>query len=325
MEQAHTQLIAQLNERISAADNTPLYMKFAQTVKNAVRSGILEHGNILPGERDLSQLTGVSRITVRYARRCRPGRRGCSNTCPRLRNANQQYLRVFAQRSARFSQQVVLRGKNRIRCGLTKELYLARKRWHSSWLLSAGSDVFLLKRIRYVDEDAVSIEESWVPAHLIHDVDAIGVSLYDYFRSQHIFPQRTRSRVSARMPDAEFRAHIQMDSKVPVLVIKQVALDQQQRPIEYSISYCRSDLYVLCARVAPRVMGRNRRHDAQLPGTPPRYLTALESASVQPDASPASMPPAWLSPAPIVSMTAVANAGTQPDVCALKYHAPSLS
>ena len=31
MEQAHTQLIAQLNERISAADNTPLYMKFAQT------------------------------------------------------------------------------------------------------------------------------------------------------------------------------------------------------------------------------------------------------------------------------------------------------
>ena len=53
MEQAHTQLIAQLNERISAADNTPLYMKFAQTVKNAVRSGILEHGNILPGEREV--------------------------------------------------------------------------------------------------------------------------------------------------------------------------------------------------------------------------------------------------------------------------------
>ena len=36
MEQAHTQLIAQLNERILAADNTPLYIKFAETVKNAV-------------------------------------------------------------------------------------------------------------------------------------------------------------------------------------------------------------------------------------------------------------------------------------------------
>lgn len=67
MEQAHTRLIDQLNERIAAPDNTPLYLKFAETVKNAVRNGVLEHGNILPGERDLSQLTGVSRITVRKA------------------------------------------------------------------------------------------------------------------------------------------------------------------------------------------------------------------------------------------------------------------
>jgi DNA-binding GntR family transcriptional regulator len=95
-----------------------------------------------------------------------------------------------------------------------------------------------------MDDDAVSIEESWVPVGLIPDPDAIGISLYDYFRSQNIFPQRTRSRVSARMPDSEFQAHIKMDEKIPVLVIKQVALDQQHRPIEYSISYCRSDLYV---------------------------------------------------------------------------------
>lgn len=56
--------------------------------------------------------------------------------------------------------------------------------------------------------------------------------------------RNVHARVSARMPDAEFQSHIQMDSKVPVLVIKQVALDQQQSTIEYSISYCRSDSYV---------------------------------------------------------------------------------
>jgi DNA-binding GntR family transcriptional regulator len=83
-----------------------------------------------------------------------------------------------------------------------------------------------------------------VPAPLIADPDAIGISLYEYFRSQNIFPQRTRSRVSARMPDAEFQSHIKMDDRIPVLVIKQVALDQLQQPIEYSISHCRSDLYV---------------------------------------------------------------------------------
>ncbi|ECW3137742.1 GntR family transcriptional regulator [Salmonella enterica] len=225
MEQAHTRLIAQLNERISAADNTPLYMKFAQTVKDAVRSGILEHGNILPGERDLSQLTGVSRA----------------------RGYGTQINNIFeySLKEARgFSQQVVLRGKKPDTLWVNKRVVSCPDEVAQHLAIPAGSDVFLLKRIRYVDEDAVSIEESWVPAHLIHDVDAIGISLYDYFRRQHIYPQRTRSRVSARMPDDEFQSHIQMDGKVPVLVIKQVALDQQQRPIEYSISYCRSDLYV---------------------------------------------------------------------------------
>jgi DNA-binding GntR family transcriptional regulator len=115
MEQAHTRLIAQLNERIAAADNTPLYLKFAETVKNAVRSGVLEHGNILPGERDLSQLTGVSRITVRKAMQALEAE-GVVTRCPGLRNANPQHLRIFAERGARFSQQVVLR-KRPTRCG----------------------------------------------------------------------------------------------------------------------------------------------------------------------------------------------------------------
>ena len=109
MEQAHTQLIAQLNERISAADNTPLYMKFAQTVKNAVRSGILEHGNILPGERDLSQLTGVSRITVRKAMQALEEEGVVTRARGYGRNCN---IFEYSLKEARgFSQQVVLRGK----------------------------------------------------------------------------------------------------------------------------------------------------------------------------------------------------------------------
>ncbi|MRS15030.1 UTRA domain-containing protein [Enterobacteriaceae bacterium RIT691] len=243
MEQAHTRLLTQLNERIAAKDNTPLYLKFAETVKNAVRSGWLEHGNILPGERYLSQLTGVSRITVRKAMQTLEN----EGVVTRARGYGTQINNIFeySLKEARgFSQQVVLRGKKPDTLWVNKRVVECPVEVAEQLALAPKSEVFLLKRIRYVDEEAVSIEESWVPTHLIADADAIGISLYDYFRSQHIFPQRTRSRVSARMPDAEFQAHIKMDEKIPVLVIKQVALDQQQKPIEYSISYCRSDLYV---------------------------------------------------------------------------------
>lgn len=243
MEPAHTRLITQLNERIAAADNTPLYLKFAQTVKNAVRSSLLVHGNILPGERELSQLTGVSRITVRKAMQALEE----EGVVTRARGYGTQINNIFeySLKEARgFSQQVILRGKKPDTLWVNKRIVKCPDEVAAELSVAPQSDVFMLKRIRYVDEDAVSIEESWVPAGLIHDPDAIGISLYDYFRSQNIFPQRTRSRVSARIPDSEFQTHINMDEKIPVLVIKQVALDHQHRPIEYSISYCRSDLYV---------------------------------------------------------------------------------
>lgn len=243
MEHAHLRLIDQLKERITAADNTPLYLKFAETVKNAVRSGLLAHGNILPGERDFSMLTGVSRITVRKAMQTLED----EGVVTRSRGYGTQINNRFeySLKEARgFSQQVLLRGKTPNTLWVNKRVIPCPQEVAEQLGIAAGADVFLLKRIRYVDDDPVSIEESWVPSGLIHDVDAIGVSLYDYFRSQHIHPQRTKSRVSARMPDADFQAHITLEASVPVLVIRQVALDQQNRPIEYSVSVCRSDLYV---------------------------------------------------------------------------------
>nr|WP_318381030.1 GntR family transcriptional regulator [uncultured Enterobacter sp.] len=243
MEQAHIRLIEQVKERIAAADNMPLYLKFAETVKNAVRSGLLAHGNILPGERDFSLLTGISRITVRKGMQTLED----EGVVTRSRGYGTQVNNIFeySLKAARgFSQQVLLHGKKPDTLWVNKKMAACPQEVAGQLGIEPGADMFLLKRIRYVDGDAVSIEESWVPAHLIHDVDAIGVSLYDYFRSQRIMPQRTKSRVGARMPDAEFKAHIQLDSSVPVLVISQIAFDQQNRPIEYSISVCRSDLYV---------------------------------------------------------------------------------
>ena len=78
-----------------------------------------------------------------------------------------------------FSQQVVLRGKKPDTLWVNKRVVKCPEEVAQQLAVEAGSDVFLLKRIRYVDEEAVSIEDSWVPAHLIHDVDAIGISLYD--------------------------------------------------------------------------------------------------------------------------------------------------
>ncbi len=70
--------------------------------------------------------------------------------------------------------------------------------------IAENDQVFLLKRVRYIDEQAVSIEESYVPAHLIHDPDEIQLSLYDYFRSQDISPTKTQAECLQRCQQKSF-------------------------------------------------------------------------------------------------------------------------
>ncbi|MBK5143052.1 GntR family transcriptional regulator [Budviciaceae bacterium BWR-B9] len=243
MNDTHSTLIRQLCERIAEPDNTPLYLKFAETVKMAVRTGVLPPGNILPGERDLSQLTGVSRITVRKAMEMLDEQ----GVVIRSRGFGTQINDKFEyslKEAKGFSQQVELRGKTPNTLWVNKSIVDCPDEVAEQLKIPANSPVFMLKRIRYVDDDPVSIEESYVPVELIKNADDIGMSLYDYFRSQNIIPQRTKSKVSARMPDVEFQSHIKLDGAVPVLVIKQVVFDHLNRLIEYSINLCRSDMYV---------------------------------------------------------------------------------
>ena len=243
MNDAHSTLIKQLCTRFAQTDNTPLYVKFAETVKQAVRTGVLHQGNVLPGERELSQQTGVSRITVRKAMEMLDQ----EGVVIRSQGYGTQISDKFEyslKEAKGFSQQVVLRGKKPDTLWVNKSVVKCSEDVASQLKVPVNSDVFMLKRIRYVDNQPVSIEESYVPVALIKDVDDIGLSLYDYFRSQNIIPQHTKSKVSARMPDADFQSHIKLEDSIPVLVIKQVAFDHLNIPVEYSINQCRSDMYV---------------------------------------------------------------------------------
>ena len=145
------------------------------------------------------------------------------------------------------SQQAVLRGKKPDTVWINKSKIQCDTAIAEKLGLDKGSEVYLLKRIRYVDQQPVSVEESWVPARYITNADEIGISLYDYFHQQQILPVKSQSRVSARMPDEALQQQIALPDNVPVLVIKQLALDAQGNPLEYSISYCRSDMYVFIA------------------------------------------------------------------------------
>lgn len=241
-----TPLFSRLTFTLADNSRTPLYKRFATAIKDAVRDGLLVHEEILPSERDFSQSLNISRITVRKAMDALEK----EGVVLRSRGYGTQICSQFEyslKEPKGLSQQAVLRGKKPDTVWINKSKIQCDAAIAEKLGLNTGSEVYLLKRIRYVDQQAVSVEESWVPARYIANADEIGISLYDYFHQQQILPVKSQSRVSARMPDESLQQQIALPDNVPVLVIKQLALDAQGNPLEYSISYCRSDMYVFIA------------------------------------------------------------------------------
>ncbi|WP_199436354.1 GntR family transcriptional regulator [Vibrio owensii] len=236
-------LIELIKARIEQKDKSPLYMKISESVKTATEQKILKGGDFIPTEREFSELLGVSRITIRKALDVLD-KDGVIVRSRGLGTMISDTVEYSGKAATGFSQQVVLKGKKPDTLWIKKDTMPCSAEIAETLNLKEGDEVFLLKRVRYIDEQAVSIEESYVPSELIHDPDDIQLSLYDYFHSQNITPSKTQSRVSAKMPTEESLEKLNIDLTTPVLLIEQTAFDSTGRPIEYSINHCRGDLYV---------------------------------------------------------------------------------
>ncbi len=236
-------LIELIQSSIHSQERTPLYMKVVNALTQAIEKQMLVSGEFLPTERELSTQLGVSRITVRKSLEVL-SERGIVTRSQGLGTMVSQTLEYSGKGAPGFSEQIVAKGKKPNTVWIKKETVTCSDEISQQLHIPKTQSVFLLKRIRFVDESPVSIEESYVPLNLISDPDNIQVSLYDYFNRNGIFPNRTKSRVSTKMPTPEVQEKLQIDDKTPILLIEQTAFNEAGIAIEYSINTCRGDLYV---------------------------------------------------------------------------------
>ncbi|CAB1207471.1 HTH-type transcriptional repressor YvoA [Serratia marcescens] len=109
--------------------------------------------------------------------------------------------------------------------------------------LAAGTPIYKLKRIHLIDRRPMSVAVSYVVVTAIANVDEIGISLYDYFRRNKVEMGSLRSQVSAAMADDDIRQALRLSEPMPLLIVRQTLFDHHKKPIEYSESFCRSDMY----------------------------------------------------------------------------------
>ncbi|NYJ21475.1 GntR family transcriptional regulator [Glaciibacter psychrotolerans] len=240
-----------------STDALPLYGQIAEKLHAALRIDGCSVGDKLPSERTLAESFGVSRVTLRAAlgvlestgligpshsrgwfvmQALAPSEEERSNT-----------VRGFAD----YARIRNLRTHARVLDARARPATIVEAETLS---VAPGTELFELRRLRYLDGNVVVLEHNRVPLALcpaLTVTDFTEASLYATLRAATPpqIPGRASYSVEARNATDDERELLEISSLVPLLVATQVTLGQNGQPIEFTVQAYRGDRYLFQASI----------------------------------------------------------------------------
>jgi GntR family transcriptional regulator len=227
----------------------PLWQQAEEAIRDQIQRGVLQPGMRLAPERVLCQQLGISRVTLRKALggliedgvlTSSHGRGWfvAQTVTPRKEWPNE--LESFSETAARMNLDagsVVLRAEHgRATLDEAEELGIA-----------PGAEVQHLDRIRLLGGVPIAVDHTVVAGALpgLDDVDFTTASLFAVLAGAGLEPVRADSTIEARAADTTAATHLGLAVDAPVLVMRQVAVDAEDRPLFASTITYAGDRYRL--------------------------------------------------------------------------------
>jgi len=231
--------------RLPPDDPAPLYLRLQERIRGAIQSGDLKPLDALPGERDIAEAFGVSRVTVRKALgglveggmlRQRQG--SGTFVAPSPHKVEQPLSRLTS-----FSEDMRLRGLEPTVEWLGRETSLASPQEAMRLQLSPSERVSRLRRLRLAGGVPMAIELATLPLRYLPDamLEASGLQ-----------PVRALQRLSAANLAAEDAALLGVATGAAALAIERVSFLASGQPVEYTQSWYRGDAYDFVAELLLR-------------------------------------------------------------------------
>ncbi len=226
--------------RISRRDKIPLYHQITENFRFLIQSRQLEAGEMIPSEWDLSDIYGVSRLTVRRAiddlvRDGLLNRKHGVGTFVTHSSVAQIYPSELS--FTRNMDQIGRSPSSRI---ISLETLPASPEVALRLEIEPGSPVFELVRVRMVDNKPLILETTCLSAsrfpHLA-DADLSEGSLYSFLSTRYKVDITALDHIlePTLLTDRE-AALLEVDSNVPAILSEMVGLTADGTPIEYTWS-----------------------------------------------------------------------------------------
>ncbi|MEM9751122.1 MAG: GntR family transcriptional regulator [Pseudomonadota bacterium] len=231
-------------EKFSPArgDSTPIYLQIAKNIREHISAGEINSGDALPSERDLCEMAGVSRVTIRKAidKLITEGlllRKQGSGTfvAPRI-EAPGSFL-------SGFSDDARARGDAPSAIWIVKSYARPTDDEAEALGISVETKVARLGRVRLSDGEPLAIEHAVAPAEFLPKLSDIGESLYDAFEQVCNRPVRGRQKIRASLATPTEAGLLMIAEKSEVLRIERITRRADDTIVEFTRSAYRGDKY----------------------------------------------------------------------------------
>jgi GntR family transcriptional regulator len=226
----------------STQSNSPIYMQLANSLRQQIDDGIIPTGEALPSERDLCDIMGASRVTVRKAielliEEGLISRRQGSGTfvTPRIQ-APGSYLNSF-------SEDAEARGEATDTIWMMKIIAIASDEEARLLELASGTKVARLSRVRMAAGEPLAIENAVIPAEMLPDIETLGHSLYQALAKLGNRPITGQQKIRAALAGSTEAALLSISEKTEVLRIERLTRRADGRPVELTRSVYRGERY----------------------------------------------------------------------------------
>lgn len=240
--------------RLAGDDPAPLYLRLQKHIRRAIQAGDLKPLDALPGERDIAEAFGVSRVTVRKALAALVAsgllrqRQGSGTfVAPAPQRVEQPLSRLTS-----FSEDMQLRGLDPTVAWLGCEVSLASPQEAMRLLLSPSERVARLRRLRLAGGVPMAIEHATVPARYLPDPQQVEHSLYAVLEARGVRPVRALQRLSAANLAGEDAVLLGVPTGAAALAIERISFLASHEPVEFTQSWYRGDAYDFVAELNVR-------------------------------------------------------------------------
>lgn len=233
----------------SSEEGTPLYLQLARSLREHISSGGIDPGSALPSERDLSEMAGLSRVTVRKGIEQLVGegvllRKQGSGTFVASR------IETAGSKLSSFSDETRARGEAPGVVWINKTYAQPTEEEAAALQIPATARVARLGRVRLAGGEPLAIEHAIIPATFLPDLESLGDSLYQALDTHGFRPTAGTQRVRASLATPTEAGILSVRQNSEVLRIERLTQIPDGRFVEFTRSVYRGDRYEIVTPLA---------------------------------------------------------------------------